>query len=97
MRSKSRARPSRHNDTGHHGAHLARHAQSYQVGYVNLRPEWLQLGGAYEGEDYPHEKTDERDNRQCLGAAFLHGEQQVDTPKPGPAPHQLHKGQDHLS
>jgi hypothetical protein len=59
LRGKGRTSPSSHNDTGHHGTHLPRHGQAYQVRHVNLRAELLQLVGAHKGHDQAHEETDE--------------------------------------
>ena len=57
----------------------------------------LQLVSAHEGKDQPHEKTDERHNRQRLSATFLHDEPQIDPAKPGPAPYELPKCQGDLA
>ena len=69
--------PPRHDDAGHHAAHLAHHCDGDQVGDVDVGAELLQLNQPDEGQNHADQKADEGHDRQGVGTAILQDENDI--------------------
>jgi hypothetical protein len=76
-----------HDDGGHHRPHLQRHR--HEIGHVDLRPKHGELDRPDEGQDGPHQKTDQAHDRQGLGTALLDEPYELDGAEAGPAAEEL--------
>ena len=92
-RRKGGPGPAGHDDGGHHRPHLQRHRHAHQIGHIDLRPEHGELDRPDEGQDGPHQKRDQGDDRQGLGAALLDEHRELDPAEAGPAAQELPQGE----
>src|SRR5262249_39924114 len=79
LRRECRACTSRHDYCRHDRAHVADHADTDEVGYVDSRTKLLKLHRTHKGEDNADQKCDQGYDSNRIGTTVLNNFEKVDS------------------